>query len=126
MIRLLIRIGVALLGAAVGFLVAAVVLDGMTLDGAAFFVALLIFVVLTAVLEPLIEKIGDEHASIISAGSSLITTFLALLITELVSDGLTIDGLDTWLFATLIVWVCTALATWILVRMFVKNARENR
>jgi len=125
-IRLLIRIGVALLGAAIGFLVAAAVLDGMTLDGAAFIFAVVIFAVLTAVLEPLIEKIGDEHASIISAGSSLITTFLALLITELVSDGLTIDGLDTWVFATLIVWLCTALATWILLRMFIKNARENR
>jgi uncharacterized membrane protein YvlD (DUF360 family) len=85
-----------------------------------------IFVVLTAVLEPLIEKIGDEHLSIIAAASSLITTFLALLITELVSDGLTIDGLDTWVFATLIIWVCTALATWILLRMFIKNVRDNR
>lgn len=126
MIRLLIRVGVALLGAAIGFVVAAAVLDGMTLDGAAFLLAIVIFVVLTAVLEPLIEKIGDEHLSIISAASSLITTFLALLITELISDGLTIDGLDTWLFATLIVWVCTALATWILLRMFIKNVRENR
>lgn len=126
MIRLLIRVAVALLGAAIGFVVAAAVLDGMTLDGAAFLLAVVIFVVLTAVLEPLIEKIGDEHLSIISAASSLITTFLALLITELISDGLTIDGLDTWLFATLIVWACTALATWILLRMFVKNVRENR
>ena len=126
MIRLLIRMGVALLGAAIGFVVAAAVLDGMTLDGAAFLLAIVIFVVLTAVLEPLIEKIGDEHLSIISAASSLITTFLALLITELISDGLTIDGLDTWLFATLIVWVCAALATWILLRMFIKNVRENR
>jgi uncharacterized membrane protein YvlD (DUF360 family) len=126
MIRLLIRIGIALLGAAIGFIVAAGVLDGMELDGAAFVVAVIIFAVLTAVLEPLIEKIGDEHLSIISAASSLITTFLALLITELVSDGLAIEGLDTWLFATLIVWVCTALATFILARMFIKNVRDNR
>jgi uncharacterized membrane protein YvlD (DUF360 family) len=126
MIRLLIRTGIALLGAAIGFIVAAAVLDGMTLDGAAFVIAVIIFTVLTAVLEPLIEKIGDEHLSIISAASSLITTFLALLITELVSDGLTIDGLDTWLFATLIVWVCTALATFILARIFIKNVRDNR
>ena len=126
MIRLLIRIGIALLGAAIGFMVAAALLDGMTLDGAAFVIAIVIFAVLTAVLEPFIEKIGDEHLSIISAASSLISTFLALLITELVSDGLTIDGLDTWLFATLIVWVCTALATFILARMLIKNVRENR
>jgi hypothetical protein len=117
---------VALFGAAIGFIVAAVVLDDMTLNGAAFVIAVVIFVVLTAVLEPLIEKIGDEHASIISAGSSLITTFLALLITDVISDGLDVEGAVTWVLATLIVWVCTALATWILVRMFIKNARENR
>lgn len=126
MIRLLIRIGVALLGAAIGLIVGAVVLDDMTLDGAAFLLAIVIFVVLTAVLEPLIEKIGDEHLSLIATFSSLITTFLALLITELVSDGLNISGAGTWLFATLIVWACTALATWILLRMFIKNVRENR
>ena len=127
MIRLLIRVGIALLGAAIGLIVAAVVLgDDMTLDGPAFVLALIIFVVLTAVLEPLIEKIGDEHMSIIAMFSSLITTFLALLITDIVSDGLSIEGSVTWVLATLIVWVCTALATWILLRMFIKNVRENR
>ena len=127
MIRLLIRVGIALLGAAIGLIVAAIVLgDDMSLDGPAFVLALVIFVVLTAVLEPLIEKIGDEHLSIIAMFSSLITTFIALLITELVSDGLTITGTVTWVLATLIVWACTALATWILLRMFIKNVRENR
>ncbi len=127
MIRLLIRVGIALLGAAIGLIIAAVVLgDDMSLDGPAFLLALVIFVVLTAVLEPLIEKIGDEHISLIATFSSLITTFLALLITDLVSDGLTISGATTWILATLIVWACTALATWILLRMFIKNVRENR
>ena len=126
MIRMLIRIGIALLGAAIGFIIAALVLDDMTLDGAAFLIAVGIFVVLTAVLEPLIEKIGDEHLSIVSMFSSLITTFLALLITELVSDGLNITGSVTWVLATLIVWASTALATLILARMFIKNVRENR
>ena len=127
MIRLLIRVGIALLGAAIGLIVAAIVLgNDMSLDGPAFVLALVIFVVLTAVLEPLIEKIGDEHVSLIATFSSLITTFLALLITELVSDGLTISGATTWILATLIVWACTALATWILLRMFIKNVRENR
>ena len=126
MIRLLIRVGIALLGAAIGLVVAAVVLDDMTLDGAAFVLAIIIFVVLTAVLEPLIEKSGDEHIALIATFSSLITTFLALLITDLVSDGLSINGAVTWVLATLIVWAGTALATWILLRMFIKNVRENR
>jgi hypothetical protein len=126
MIRFLIRVGIALLGAAIGLIVAAAVLEDMTLDGAAFVLAIGIFVVLTAVLEPFIEKIGDEHLGIISTFSSLITTFLALLITELVSDGLNITGATTWVIATVIVWLATALATWILLRMFIKNVRENR
>jgi putative membrane protein len=126
MIRFLIRVGIALLGAAIGLIVAAAVLDDMTLDGAAFVVAIVIFAVLTAVLEPLIEKIGDENLSIVAMFSSLITTFLALLITELVSDGLEITGVWTWVLATIIVWAATALATWILLRMFIKNVRENR
>jgi uncharacterized membrane protein YvlD (DUF360 family) len=126
MIRMLIRVAVALLGAAIGFVVAAAVLDDMRLTGAAFLIAVVIFVVLTAVLQPLIEKIGDERASIISAGSALITTLVALLLTDLLSDGLSIDGIVTWILAALIVWPCTALASWILLRMFIKNVRENR
>lgn len=126
MIRFLIRVGIALLGAAIGLIVAAAVLDDMTLDGAAFVIAIVIFAVLTAVIEPLIEKIGDENLAIVSTFSSLITTFLALLITELVSDGLNISGVTTWVIATVIVWAATALATWILLRMFIKNVRENR
>jgi hypothetical protein len=123
---MLIRVAIALLGAAIGLIIAGVVLDDMTLDGPAFVLAIIIFVVLTAVLEPLIEKIGDEHVSLIATFSSLITTFLALLITDIVSDGLNITGAVTWVLATLIVWACTALATWILLRMFIKNVRENR
>jgi uncharacterized membrane protein YvlD (DUF360 family) len=123
---MLIRLGIELLGAAIGLILAALLLEDMALDGTAFLIAIVIFVVLSAVLEPLIEKIGDEHLSIVSMFSSLITTFLALLITELVSDGLSITGSMTWLLATLIVWASTALATWILLRMFIKNVRENR
>jgi uncharacterized membrane protein YvlD (DUF360 family) len=126
MIRMLIRVAVALLGAAIGFIVAAAVLDDMRLTGAAFLIAVVIFVVLTAVLQPLIEKMSDERASIISAGSALITTLVALLLTDLLSDGLSIDGFVTWILAALIVWPCTALASWILLRLFIKNVRENR
>jgi len=60
MIRFLIRVGVALLGAAIGLIVAAAVLEDMTLDGAAFVIAIVIFAVLTAVLEPLIVGLKER------------------------------------------------------------------
>jgi hypothetical protein len=126
MTRLLIRIGIALLGAATGLIVAAVVLDDMTLDGVAFVLALVIFVASTAVLEPFIEKIGNEHLALVATLSSLITTLLALLIIDLVSDGLNITGALTWVLAAVIVWAATALATAILVRLLVKDVGNGR
>ena len=41
---------------------------------------------------------------ILSSFVGLIGAFVALLVTNAVSDGLSIDGVDTWIFATLIVW----------------------
>ena len=58
--------------------------------------------------------------------SSLVTTFLALLVTDLLSDGLDIEGALTWVLATVIVWLGTLLAGVILVRLFVKDARDDR
>ncbi len=58
--------------------------------------------------------------------TSLVTTFLALVVTDLVSDGLDIEGASTWLLATVIVWAGTLLAGVILLRLFVKERRDNR
>ena len=54
------------------------------------------------------------------------TTFLALLITDLLSDGLSIEGASTWLLATVIVWLGTLLAGVILLRLFVDERRDER
>ena len=62
MIRLLIRIGIALLGNALGLWVASLVLDDMSISGTAFLIAVAIFTVLTAVLPPLITKVASEKA----------------------------------------------------------------
>ena len=43
---------------------------------------------------------------------------VALLITDILSDGLDIEGVGTWILATLIVWVCTMVATLILQKVF--------
>ena len=110
MIRLLLRTVLALLGNALGLWVASLVLDDMSISGAAFVIAVVIFTVLTVVLQPLITKIAVQNAPALQGSSALVTTFLGLLITELVSDGLTIDGALTWVLATVIVWLGALLA----------------
>jgi uncharacterized membrane protein YvlD (DUF360 family) len=55
-----------------------------------------------------------------------VTTFVGLLITSVVSDGLTIDGVKTWVLATMIVWLAALLAALILPVLLVKKAVDER
>ncbi len=126
MIRLLIRIGLSLLGNALGLWVASLILDDMSVSGTAFVLAVVIFTVLTVVIQPLITKMAMQNAPALQGSSALVTTFVALLITELVSDGLSITGLSTWIFATVIVWFFTMIAAWLLPLFILKEARDDK
>lgn len=125
MIRLLTRLVLAVAGNAIGLWLAAALLDDMEIDGAAFVVAVLIFTALFAVLEPLIQKQALKNAEALQGGSALITTFVALVITDLVSDGLSISGVATWLLATVIVWLGTIIAGLLLARFVLKQTADT-
>lgn len=126
MIRMLIRFLVSCLASAVGLLIAAAVLDNMSVSGTAFVIAVLIFTVTTAVLQPLFVKMAMSNARALVGGTALITTLAGLIITSIVSDGLSIRGWDTWLYAMVIVWLATMLANWILPMFFLKEAVDRR
>jgi uncharacterized membrane protein YvlD (DUF360 family) len=125
-VRLLVRTVLALLGNALGLWIASLVLDDMSISGTAFIVAVVIFTVLTVVLQPLITKMAMQNAAALQGSSALVTTLLALVITDLVSDGLSISGLVTWVLATIIVWLVTMLAGVLLPMLFFKNLLEER
>lgn len=125
MIRLLTRLVLALAGNAIGLWLAALLLDDMEIDGVAFVVAVLIFSVLFAVLEPLIQKQALKNAEALQGSSALITTLVALILTNLISDGLSISGLGTWILATVIVWLGTIIAGVLLARFLLKQAADD-
>jgi len=123
---MLISVGIRLLANTVGLLVAASVLDGMTITGAAFVVAVLIFTVVEVIADPLLTKMALTNLPALRGGVALVTTFVGLLITSLVSSGLDISGAKTWLMATFIVWLAALLAGLILPVFLVKKAVDNR
>jgi putative membrane protein len=125
MVRLLIRIGLSCLASAVGLIVAAAVLDDMTLNGTAFIIAVVVFTISTAVLQPLMTTIAFKYAEALRGGSALVTTLLGLIITSLLSDGLSIVGATTWVLAMLIVWLATLLAGVLLPALLLKKAVTN-
>jgi low temperature requirement protein LtrA len=130
MIRLLVSLFIQLVASAVGLIVAAVILDDMTLSGTAFFIAVAIFTATTAIIHPFIMKTAVRQAQALLGASALISTFIGLVVTTFLSDGLSISGADTWLFATLIVWAAALgaalLLPVILVKLGVQSARSNR
>jgi hypothetical protein len=130
MVRFLINTGVQLAAAAVGLIVAAVLLDGISLTVGGFLIAVVVFAVATAVLQPFVLKMAVKNAQAFMGASALVTTFLGLLITTLVSDSLTIDGASNWLVGTLVVWLATVLATllipFLLVRAGVQSLRDAK
>jgi uncharacterized membrane protein YvlD (DUF360 family) len=125
-IRLLISAGIRLLANTIGLLVATAVLDGMTIDAASFIVAVLIFTVVEVVFEPMLRQMAMRSAQALMGSVSLIITFVGLLVTELVSDGLQITGLSTWVLATIIVWLAALIAGLILPLILVKRVASDR
>jgi uncharacterized membrane protein YvlD (DUF360 family) len=127
-IRLVVRLLVTVAANAVGLLVAAAVLDGFQLDAGGFVLAVIIFTVVFALMQPFLVSSMRRRGSSAAAlgGVALIATFVALLVTDLLSDGLDIEGVGTWIAATVIVWLAALLAAFILPFLGLKKYMEER
>ena len=126
MIRLVFRTLIGLAANAVGLIVAASLLDGMELDATSFIVAVVIFTVVFVLAQPFLIMQFRANAPAMLGGVALVATLVALIVTDLVSDGFTIDGVGTWIAATVIVWVVSVLAAFILPFLGLKKFIEER
>jgi putative membrane protein len=113
-IRLAARALISLLANAVGLVVAAQLLDDMSLSVAGFVTASLIFTVVAVVSEPLIRQIALKNVPAILGSSALIATLASLILTSVLTDGLRISGLTTWVLATVVVWAAALAANLLL------------
>jgi putative membrane protein len=125
-IRLIFRTIVALLANAVGLIVAAAVLDDMELDFGGFILAVLIFTIVFALLQPFLAVQLRRAGPGALGGVALLATLASLIITDLLSDGFTIDGAVTWLLAAVIVWAAALIAAFILPFLGLKRFLEER
>ena len=130
MVRFLIRAAVFFVSTAIGLLVAKLVLDDMSIDATAFLVVVVIVAVLQAILAPFVSRTTERSAPGLLGAAGLISTFIALVVANVAVDGLTITGVTTWILATLIVWLVTMVAAFllplILVKFGVEKARQRR
>lgn len=125
MSRFLLRIVVFLASAALGLLVAHLLLADFTLSLSGFLAAVVIFAAAQSLLAPLAESMARKHAPALLGGIGLISTFVALLIATLFAGGLSIRGTVTWVLSTGIVWVVTGLAAWLLPKALLKDSNKS-
>jgi hypothetical protein len=121
-VRLIATTVLALIGNALGIIVAAAILDGMTLNAAALVLDVIIFTATFVIIRPLAVKTALRNSSTLAGGSALLATLVALIVTDVLADGLSISGVTTWLLATVIVWVVAVLAGILLPPVMFKKA----
>ncbi|GAA4355938.1 hypothetical protein GCM10023145_25700 [Angustibacter luteus] len=125
-IRFLIRILVYFLSALIGIIVANLLLTDLTVDARDYILVAVIFALVQAILSPMMTNMVQKNASAFSGGVGIVSTLVALIVTVLISDGITIDGLTTWILAALIIWLAGAIAAFVLPFFLVKKAVGER
>jgi hypothetical protein len=124
--RLGIRAGTSLAGIAVGLLLSSAVLDKFSLNATAVIEATLVFWVVHLVVGVVALKVLVREPSLALAGLlALASTIVSLIIVNAIVDGLYISGLQTYVLATAIVWLATAISDTIGRRM-IRARRAER
>ncbi len=126
MVRLIVNAAIYLGSAALGLFITSLILEDFKVTVSGLIVSAVIFAILQSILGPFILKMTHKYASALTGGVGLLSTFVALLLTTLLTTGLTISGLSTWIAGVVIVWLVTALATWLLPLVLLREAVQNR
>jgi hypothetical protein len=124
--RLAIRLGTSLIGIAVGIIVSSAVLSRFSINAAAVVEATLVFWFVHLATQFMALKVLVHQPSIALAGLlAIASTIVALIIVNAIVSGLSIHGLNTYVFATLIIWVMTSISD-IAARQMIRARRDER
>jgi hypothetical protein len=114
-----------LLANAAGLYVAALLLDDFNISGEGYVTAVIIFTISTMILSPFVASVALRSMPAIMGGTALVTTLVGLVLTDILTDGLSISGVGTWILATLVVWLFSLLAAVILPLFLFKKALSD-
>ncbi|WP_155764416.1 phage holin family protein [Mycobacterium colombiense] len=107
--KILLRAVVLLASWAMGLLVAAWIVPGVSLSVPGFMVAVVVFAVAQAILSLSILTLPRRYASLVLGGTGLALTIVALILASVLTHGITIDGMASWLATTVVVWLVTTI-----------------
>lgn len=127
MIRFLIRTAIYFASALIGIIAADLILSGFTVTGfTSYIVVAIVFALIQALISPALGQMAQRNASAFLGGIGLISAFVSLIITNLLLNSLSIDGVTTWIAAAVIIWLFGAIAAFLLPFLVVKKAVNER
>jgi hypothetical protein len=106
---------------AIGLLVAAWVIPGVSLSASGFVVGVVVFSVGQAALSLLCLKLPHGYASLLLGGAGLALTLVALILASVLTHGLTIHGIASWMATTVVVWLVTTIGAISLPDLFARD-----
>ena len=98
----------------VGLLLAGLLVPGIGVGIGGFIVAVAVFTLAQSLLTPLTTKLAAKFSPPLVGGVGLLSTGLALAIASSFEGGITLQGPTDWVLGTLVVWLVTALGSWLL------------
>jgi hypothetical protein len=120
--RLAIRLGSALVGIAAGILISGAALSKFSINATGIVEATLVFWLVHTAAQVFALRVLVRQPSIALAGLlAVAATIVSLIIVNAIVSGLTIRGLQTYVFATLIIWATTSVGD-----LFARNAIRDR
>jgi CDP-diglyceride synthetase len=126
LMRLAVRFAASLIGIAAGLLICGAVLTEFHISAAALIESALLFWLVHMIVQVIALRVLVREPSVALAGLlALASTIIALIIVNAVISGLTIHRLYTYVLATIIIWITTALADMI-GRRIVRKRRAER
>ena len=130
MITHLLRIGIYLASAALGLIVADLILQDFVIVWAewwGFLLCIVVFALVQTVLSWIADKILHRFLPILVGGVGILSTMIALLIVVLLPiGGLRLDGLAGWIAGGVIVWLVTAIVTVVLSKILLKDKTKQQ
>ncbi|HWY89066.1 MAG TPA: hypothetical protein VNY31_00190 [Solirubrobacteraceae bacterium] len=118
-----IRLATSLAGIAVGILLSSAVLSKFSVNATAIVEASLLFWLVHIGVSVLALRVLVRQPSIALAGLlALASTIVSLIIVNAIVSGLTIHGIQTYVAATLIIWLTTSVGD-IVARQMIKTRR---
>ncbi len=119
--QILLRAVLLLTSWAIGLLVAVWTVPGVSASVPGFIVAVVAFAATQTILSLSILKLPHQYASLLLGATGLALTIFALIVASILTRGLTIDGMASFLATTVAVWLATTIGAITLPELLIRG-----